>query len=37
MKGKTIRPKTIGSPRASEGLGDKAKGLNQTYIDKEMI
>jgi len=31
MKGKTIRPKTIGFPRASESLGDKAREFDQTY------
>jgi len=30
MKGKTIRPKTINVPRASESLADIIKKLNQT-------
>ena len=32
MKGKTIRPITIVSPRASESLADMSDELNQTYI-----
>jgi len=31
MKGKTIRPNTITSPRASESLGGKEKEGNQIY------